>query len=54
MTVDDDTFWEGLPAVELQEAVPGLDDTVVAVGYPLGAKSVTVTRKYLSFHLDAP
>ena len=44
VTVDDETFWEGLPSVSLQDQVPELDDTVVAVGYPLGAKSVTVTR----------
>eukprot|EP01045_Picozoa_sp_COSAG04_P005711 COSAG04_NODE_268_length_18517_cov_9.260940_12_plen_328_part_00 len=48
LTVDDETFWEGLPSVRLQDAVPSLDDTVVAVGYPLGAKSVTVTRGVVS------
>jgi S1-C subfamily serine protease len=48
VTVDDDTFWEGLPSVTLQDEVPSLDDTVVAVGYPLGAKSVTVTRGVVS------
>ena len=48
VTVDDETFWEGLPSVTLQDEVPRLDDTVVAVGYPLGAKSVTVTRGVVS------
>lgn len=52
VTVDDDAFWEGLPQVELQDAVPELDDTVVVVGYPAssgaGAKSVTVTRGVVS------
>lgn len=48
VTVDDETFWEGLPAVTLQDEVPSLDDTVIAVGYPLGAKSVTVTRGVVS------
>lgn len=48
LTVDDDEFWEGLPTVKLQEVVPALDDTVVAIGYPLGAKSVTVTRGVVS------
>ena len=44
VTVDDETFWEGLPSVVFQESVPELDDTVCAVGYPLGASSVTLTR----------
>lgn len=48
LTVDDETFWEGVVAVTLQDDVPALDDTVVAVGYPLGAKSVTVTRGVVS------
>lgn len=48
VTVDDDTFWEGLPEVTFQEAVPRLDDTVCAVGYPLGATSVTLTRGVVS------
>ena len=48
LTVEDETFWEGVPAVELQAVVPSLDDTVIAVGYPLGAKSVTVTRGVVS------
>jgi S1-C subfamily serine protease len=52
VTVDDDAFWEGLPEVELQDALPELDDTVVVVGYPAssgaGAKSVTVTRGVVS------
>lgn len=48
LTVEDETFWDGVPAVTLQEDVPALDDTVIAVGYPLGAKSVTVTRGVVS------
>jgi S1-C subfamily serine protease len=48
LTVDDDSFWEDLPCVTLQETVPELDDTVVAVGYPLQARSVTVTRGVVS------
>ena len=48
VTVDDDDFWADIPAVKLSDAVPALDDTVVAVGYPLGAKSVTVTRGVVS------
>mmetsp|Transcript_96497 Transcript_96497/g.191197 ORF Transcript_96497/g.191197 Transcript_96497/m.191197 type:complete len:537 (+) Transcript_96497:166-1776(+) len=48
LTVDDDSFWDELPNIEFQEEVPSLDDTVVAVGYPLGASSVTVTRGVVS------
>jgi S1-C subfamily serine protease len=48
LTVDDDAFWEDVPHVSLQDHLPMLDDTVIAVGYPLGAKSVTVTRGVVS------
>jgi len=48
LTVDDDDFWSGMPSVKLQEAVPELDDTVLAVGYPLGSLTVTVTRGVVS------
>ena len=48
VTVSDEAFWENLPAVRFQERVPDLDDTVVAVGYPLGASSVTLTRGVVS------
>lgn len=48
LTVDDDSFWDDLPTIHFQEEVPSLDDTVVAVGYPLGASSVTVTRGVVS------
>jgi len=48
LTVDDDDFWNGLPRVKLQDAVPELDDTVLAVGYPLGSLTVTVTRGVVS------
>lgn len=48
VTVEDDSFWEGLPSVQFQDAVPELDDTVCAVGYPLGATSVTLTRGVVS------
>ena len=48
VTVAEDEFWDGLPAVRFQDAVPDLDDTVCAVGYPLGATSVTLTRGVVS------
>lgn len=48
LTVEDDSFWEDLTAVVFQEKVPELDDTVCAVGYPLNATSVTLTRGVVS------
>lgn len=48
LTVDDEDFWEGLPQVTLQESVPELGDTVLAVGYPLGSLTATVTRGVVS------
>lgn len=48
LTVDDDHFWEKLPSETLHDAVPLLGDTVDAVGYPMGAQSVTVTRGVVS------
>ena len=46
--MDADEFWEDLPAVVFQDEVPALDNTVIAVGYPLGATSITVTRGVVS------
>jgi len=48
LTVDDEDFWTGLPPVRMQDQVPELDDTVLAVGYPLGSLTVTVTRGVVS------
>lgn len=48
VTVEDESFWVGLPAVKFQDRVPSLDDEVCAVGYPLGATSVTNTRGVVS------
>ena len=48
LTVEDDSFWEDLPCVSFQDKVPELDDTVCAVGYPLNATSVTLTRGVVS------
>jgi len=48
VTVDDNEFWKDLPTCKMQEAVPELDDTVVAVGYPLDATTVTLTRGVVS------
>eukprot|EP00038_Savillea_parva_P001566 m.105281 g.105281 ORF g.105281 m.105281 type:complete len:559 (-) comp10548_c0_seq1:1400-3076(-) len=48
VTVLDDEFWDGIPAAEFQDEVPALDDTVVAVGYPMHASTVTLTRGVVS------
>jgi S1-C subfamily serine protease len=48
LTVDDEDFWRGLPEITFQSSVPELDDTVLAVGYPLGSTTVTVTRGVVS------
>ena len=48
VTVDNEAFWEGLPQIEFAEEIPNLGDAVLAVGYPLGNKSVTVTRGVVS------
>ena len=48
VTVENDSFWEDLPHVDFEEHVPNLGDAVIAVGYPLGNKTVTVTRGIVS------
>jgi S1-C subfamily serine protease len=52
VTVEDASFFEDVPAVDMQDAVPALDATVVVIGYPAssgeGAKSVTLTRGVVS------
>ena len=48
ITVEDDSFWEGMKPVKFQNDVPPLDDTVLAVGYPMGSTTVTVTRGVVS------
>ena len=48
VTVDADAFWDGMPHVAFADEPPELDTTVIALGYPLGATSVTVTRGIVS------
>ena len=48
VTVEDESFWVNLKPVTFQQRVPSLDEEVCAVGYPLGAKSVTNTRGVVS------
>jgi S1-C subfamily serine protease len=48
VTVENDSFWEGLPQVEFEEAIPNLGDAILAIGYPLRSKSISVTRGIVS------
>ena len=48
VTVHNDSFWDDLPQVEFEDDVPYLGDAVLAVGYPRGNKTVTVTRGIVS------
>jgi S1-C subfamily serine protease len=48
VTVDDDSFWEGMPAISFSDSVPRLGDSIVAVGYPLDARTVTITSGIVS------
>jgi S1-C subfamily serine protease len=48
VTVDNESFWNGLPVVEFETEIPALGDAVIAVGYPLGAKAVSITRGVVS------
>lgn len=47
LTVEDDEFWEGLPAVEFGE-LPRLQDAVTVVGYPIGGDTMSVTQGVVS------
>jgi S1-C subfamily serine protease len=48
VTVDDDTFWDGLPEIQFDDEIPFLGDSVLALGYPLNASTVTVTKGIVS------
>lgn len=48
VTVENESFWTNMPTVEFESETPVLGDQVIAVGYPLGAKSVTITRGVVS------
>lgn len=47
LAVDDDAFWEGLPAVEFGD-LPRLQDAVTVVGYPIGGDTMSVTQGVVS------
>ena len=48
VTVENDSFWDGLEYVEVDDEIPHLGEAVLAVGYPKGNKTVTVTRGVVS------
>jgi S1-C subfamily serine protease len=48
VTVDNDSFWEGLPEICFDDEIPVLGDSVLALGYPLNASTVTVTKGIVS------
>ena len=47
LAVDDDAFWEGMPAAELGP-LPSLDDDVKVVGYPVGGDTLSITAGVVS------
>ncbi|EGD79346.1 hypothetical protein PTSG_09760 [Salpingoeca rosetta] len=48
LTVDDKAFWKDLPALEVADEVPQLDERVLVIGYPMGGDTISVTRGVVS------
>lgn len=48
LTVDDERFFSGTSEAELARVLPGLNDEVLAIGYPVGGNRVSVTRGVVS------
>jgi S1-C subfamily serine protease len=48
LTVEDDEFWQGLPAVKLSQNMPHLEDDVLCVGFPVGGDTISVTSGVIS------
>lgn len=48
LLVSDESFWTDLQILELSDVAPRLDDSVTAVGYPMGGSNVCVTRGVVS------
>mmetsp|Transcript_116100 Transcript_116100/g.248348 ORF Transcript_116100/g.248348 Transcript_116100/m.248348 type:complete len:511 (-) Transcript_116100:97-1629(-) len=48
LTVEDDEFWDGLPAVQLSQKIPHLEDDVLCVGFPIGGDTISVTSGVIS------
>eukprot|EP00698_Gefionella_okellyi_P024151 TRINITY_DN8444_c0_g2_i1.p1 TRINITY_DN8444_c0_g2~~TRINITY_DN8444_c0_g2_i1.p1 ORF type:complete len:484 (-),score=93.08 TRINITY_DN8444_c0_g2_i1:536-1987(-) len=47
LTVDDDSFWEGIPELKLAD-LPQLYEDIMVIGYPIGGDNICVTRGIVS------
>jgi len=47
LTVEDDSFWEGITPLEFGE-VPHLQDSVTVIGYPTGGDNISITQGIVS------
>lgn len=50
--IDDTTAFEGVPCLQFSDTLPRLEDTVRAIGYPIGGSRLSVTRGIVS-RIDA-
>ena len=48
LEIDDMSAFEGVPCLEFSEELPQLEDTVRAIGYPVGGNRLSVTRGIVS------
>lgn len=48
LEIDDASAFEGVPCLEFSEEMPLLEDTVRAIGYPIGGNRLSVTRGIVS------
>lgn len=48
LTVEDESFFEGRPALQLATDVPKLKDTVTVYGFPIGGEQMSVTEGIVS------
>lgn len=44
----EEEFWRGKESLELSDALPGLDDNVTCIGFPVGGENISVTRGVVS------
>jgi len=47
LTVEDDSFWEGITPLEFGD-VPHLQDSVTVIGYPTGGDNISITQGIVS------
>ena len=48
LEIEDTTAFEGVPCLQFSEEMPLLEDTVRAIGYPIGGNRLSVTRGIVS------